>query len=115
VLESSPRFRLVGFRIGLHGRTIGRRRRASLAVAPIATATAAATPSAAPVAVAAPLGTGRVVIPTVVATLDMGGFGWGTVLDALSLAFALNHDRRGGLLFFSLALGNFLFGRKFSP
>jgi len=104
MLESRPGFRLVGigfrlgFCIGFHGRAIGRLRRASLAVAPIATATAAATPSAAPVAVAALLGAGRLVIPAVAATIDMRGLRWSSVLGAVSLAFALNHGRRGGLL-----------------
>jgi hypothetical protein len=81
-LERLRRFRLVlesvlslGFRVGFHGRAIGRRRHAGLAVAPVAPATAAAAPSAAPVAIAARLGAWRALIPAVAVTdFDMSGF-----------------------------------------
>ncbi|MFL4999278.1 MAG: hypothetical protein ACJ8DY_02710, partial [Xanthobacteraceae bacterium] len=95
MLEAVPRLRCVS----VHGRAIRGRWRAGLAVAPIASTTAAASPPAAPFAVAVRLAARSGVICAVTRTnIDVCGFHCGGILDGLSLAFAIGHDRRDRLI-----------------
>jgi hypothetical protein len=74
-LESRLGFRRVGFSVGFHGRAIGRWRHTGLAVAPVAPTTAAATPAAAPIAIAVRVGAWRAVILAVAGTdFHVSGF-----------------------------------------